>query len=141
MQVGAVLSVLEVVRAFLTRGDLRDAFAREAALQGKAASAAELDQVVSISLTITTVAGLAAGTLWWSMSRTTERGSRWGRVFACALFALALGVFFGGLLPTAGPLARTLAVVLLMVGVFAVVRLWHRDSSAYIRYRSSIAMD
>jgi hypothetical protein len=50
-------------------------------------------------------------------------------------------VFFGGLLPTAGPLARTLAVVLLMVGVFAVVRLWHRDSSAYIRYRSSIAMD
>ena len=141
MQVGAVLSLLEIVRAFLTRGDLRDAFASEAALQGKVASAADLDQIVSISLTITTIAGLAAGTLWWSMSRAADRGSKWGRLFACALLALALGVFFGGLLPTAGPLSRTVAVVLLIVGGFAVVRLWHRDSSAYIRYRNSIIME
>lgn len=141
MQVGAVLSLLEIVRAFLTRADLRDAFASEAALQGKVASAADLDQIVSISLTITTIAGLAAGTLWWSMSRAADRGSKWGRLFACALLALALGVFFGGLLPTAGPLSRTVAVVLLIVGGFAVVRLWHRDSSAYIRYRNSIIME
>jgi hypothetical protein len=141
MQVGAVLSGLEILRAFLTRGALRDAFAREAAVQGKVASAADLDQLVSISLTITTVAGLAAATLWWSMSRATERGSKWGRLLASGLLAVAFGVFFGGLLPTAGLLSRTMAAVLLMVGVFAVVRLWHRDSSAYIRYRNTIAPD
>ena len=52
------------------------------------------------------------------------------------LFPLALGVFAGGLLPTAGLFARTLALALLLIGGWALVRLWHRDSSAYINYQT-----
>jgi flagellar biogenesis protein FliO len=34
-------------------------------------------------------------------------------------------------------LSRTLALALLLVGAWALVRLWHRDSSAYIRHQSA----
>jgi hypothetical protein len=128
---------VEVVRAFLTRGSLREAFAQEVVTQGRTASATDLDHVVVVSLTVTTVAGLVAAGLWFWMSRVTARGSRWGRIGACLLLALAFGVFFGGLLPTAGPLHQVLALVLLLTGVWAVVRLWHPDSSAWIRYQTT----
>jgi uncharacterized membrane protein (UPF0136 family) len=137
MQAGALLSLLEVVRAWLTRGALRDAFAQAASTQGRAATPDELDRLVTVALTVSTVAGLVAAAVWFWMSRVTARGSKWGRWGACLLLALALGVFFGGLLPTAGLLHQVLALVLLLVGVWAVVRLWHPDSSAWIRYQTT----
>jgi hypothetical protein len=136
MQFGALLSILEIPRALLTRGDLRRAYAAEARAQGAVVTPADLDRLVGLSLTITVVVALVSAGLWFSMSRTTLRGSRWGRWGACALFVLALVLFFGGLLPTAGLLARVFAVALLVVGAWALVRLWHRDSSAWIGYRT-----
>jgi hypothetical protein len=137
MQAGAVLSLVEVVRAWLTRGSLRDAFAQAASTQGRAATPEELDRLVTVALTVSTVVGLLAAALWFWMSRVTARGSKWGRIGACLLLALALGIFFGGLLPTAGLFHQVLAVVLLLVGAWAVVRLWHPDSSAWIRYQTT----
>lgn len=137
MQAGAILSLVEVVRAWLTRGSLRDAFAQAASTQGRAATPEELDRLVTVALTVSTVVGLLAAVLWFWMSRVTARGSKWGRIGACLLLALALGIFFGGLLPTAGLFHQVLAVVLLLVGVWAVVRLWHPDSSAWIRYQTT----
>ena len=136
MQLGAVLNGIEVVRAFATRGALRDAFAGEVVRQGSSATASDLDRVVVISLTISTVVAVLSAVLWLVMARVTARGSRWGRWVATALLPLALGVFAGGLLPTAGAFARGLAMLLLLVGAWAVVRLWHRDSSAWIRYQT-----
>lgn len=137
MQAGAILSLVEVVRAWLTRGSLRDAFAQAASTQGRAATPEELDRLVTVALTVSTVVGLLAAVLWFWMSRVTARGSKWGRIGACLLLALALGIFFGGLLPTAGLFHQVLAVVLLLVGVWAVVRLWHPDASAWIRYQTT----
>lgn len=137
MQAGAVLSLVEVVRAWLTRGSLRDAFTQAASTQGRAATPEELDRLVTVALTVSTVVGLLAAVLWFWMSRVTARGSKWGRIGACVLLALAVGIFFGGLLPTAGLFHQVLAVVLLLVGVWAVVRLWHPDSSAWIRYQTT----
>ena len=71
------------------------------------------------------------------MSRATLRGSRWGRWISCLLLALAFGVFAGGLLATAGPFARALALAQLFIGAWALVRLWHRDSSAYITFQTT----
>lgn len=137
MQAGAVLSLVEVARAWLTRGSLRDAFTQAASTQGRAATPEELDRLVTVALTVSTVVGLLAAALWFWMSRVTARGSKWGRIGACVLLALAVGIFFGGLLPTAGLFHQVLAVVLLLVGVWAVVRLWHPDSSAWIRYQTT----
>jgi hypothetical protein len=137
MQFGAVLSVAEVVRAFATRADLRAAFAREAAAEAITVTGADLDRVVTVSLTTSTIAGLVGAVLWVVMSRATARGSRWGRLVACLLWALGFGVFAGGLLATAGPLARALALAQLFIGGWALVRLWHRDSSAYIRFQTT----
>lgn len=136
MQVGAALSVLDVVRAFLFSGHLRPAFAAEAQRQGSTVTSGDLDALVTLALTVTTAVGLVAATAWFVLSRLTARGSKWGRIVACVLLALGALSFFGGLVPTAGPLARTLPLVGLMVGVYAVARLWHRDTSAWIRYQS-----
>jgi hypothetical protein len=137
MQVGAALSVLEVVRALVFRGDLRDAFLGELAREGRTVDPADVDAVVTLALTVTTVIGVVAASLWFTLSRVTARGSRWGRIVASVLLAAGFGLFFAGGQATAGPLARWLAVLQLLVGVLAVVRLWHRDSSAWIRYQSS----
>jgi hypothetical protein len=137
MQFGAILNVLEVVRGLLTRGQLHDAVAAEARRQSLDATAADLDRVASFSLTLTTTVAVLSAVLWFVMSRATERGSRWGRIIASVLFALAVGGFFGGLLPTAGLFSQVFALAMLLVGAYALVRLWHRDSSAWIRYQST----
>jgi hypothetical protein len=137
MQFGAVLEVLEVVRAFLPRDHLRSAVVAEATRSGLSTHASDIDTVVFVSLAVTTSTAVVAAVLWLVMARATARGSKWGRFVASGLFALALGSFFGALLPTAGVFARTFALAILLIGAWALIRLWHRDSSAYIKYQST----
>jgi flagellar biogenesis protein FliO len=136
MQVAAGVEVLEVVRGVLTRSQLRQAFVNEARSGGLNATSADIDGLVRFSLSLTTVVALVSCVVWLALARATARGSRWARIIATVLFPLAIGVFAGGLLPTAGYLGRTLALALLLLGGWALVRLWHRDSSAYIRHQS-----
>lgn len=137
MQFGAALEVLEVVRGFLTRGQLRDAIRNEVAVGKLPATDADIEGVLRFTLSLTTVVAIVSCLIWLAMARATARGSRWSRIIASVLFPVALGLFAGGLLPAAGLFARTLALALLLVGAWALVRLWHRDSSAYIRYQSN----
>lgn len=137
MQFAGALSLLEIVRAFLTRSDLRAAFVGESRAQGAEVGAADIDRIVTLSLTITVVYAIISAAAWFTMARTTRQGSKWGRWVACALLPVALGVFFGGLLPTAGVLSRVVPVVLLMLGVWALVLLWQKDSSAWIRFTTA----
>ena len=136
-QFGAALEVVEVVRGFLTRDQLRAAIRSEVAVSKLPASAADIEGVLRFSLTLTTVVALVSAVIWLAVARATARGSRWARIIASVLFPLSLGLFVGGLLPTGGPFARTLALALLFVGGWALVRLWHRDSSAYIHYQTN----
>jgi hypothetical protein len=137
MQFAGSLSLLEIARAFLTKSDLRAAFAGEARAQGAAVGVADLDRIVTLSLTISVVWAVVSAAAWFTMARTTRRGSKWGRWGACVLMAVALGAFFGGLLPTAGLFARVFPVALLVLGVWALVLLWQRDSSAWIRFTTA----
>ena len=136
MWFAAGLNVLEIVRAFLTRSQLRAAVVAEARSSRLLATDVGVDRVVEVSLTVTTVVAVVSAVAWVVMSRLTLRGSRWGRIAASVLFVLAVGGFFAGALPTAGLFARVFALVLLLLGAWALVLLWHRDSSAYIRYQS-----
>ena len=137
MRFAGALSLLEIVRVFLTRNDLKAAFAGESRLQGASVGAADLDRIVTLSLTISVAYAIVSATAWFVMARTTQQGSKWGRWVACALMAVALGVFFGGLLPTAGLFSRVFAVALLLLGAWALVLLWQKDSSAWIRYATT----
>jgi hypothetical protein len=137
MQFAGLLSLLEIARAFLTKGDLRAAFVGESRAQGTSVSAADLDRIVTLSLTLTVAYAVISATVWFMMARTTRQGSKWGRWGACLLMPVALGVFFGGLLPTAGLFSRVFAVALLMLGAWALVLLWQRDSSAWIRFTTA----
>src|SRR6476661_3276322 len=134
LQVGAVLSLLEIPRALLTRGALHTAFAAEARSQGATVNARDLDSIVTLSLTISAAWAVVSAVAWFSRAQAAARGSSWARWLGCAFFGIALVVFFAGLLPTAGLFARVLALSLLLVGAWTLVRWWHRDSSAWIRY-------
>lgn len=136
MQFGAVLEVVEIARGFLTRDGLRSAVVAEARQSQLSTHPADIDTVVLVSLSVTTVTAALGCVLWLVLARATARGSRWGRFIASGLYAFALFGFFGGLLPSGGAFSRTLALGLLLVGGWALVRLWHRDSSAYIHYQS-----
>jgi hypothetical protein len=136
MQFGAILNVLEIVRGLVTREALRTGLALEAQRDGLHPTAADLDRVAVMLLTVTTVVAALSAVGWWLMSRATARGARWVRVTGSVLFVLAVLGFFGGLLPTAGLFARVFAISLLLVGGWALVRLWHRDSGAWIEYQS-----
>lgn len=137
MQVGGVLSLLEAGRTLVFRSDVREAFAAEVSRQGWKATAADLDAAATVALSISVVVALLGAVLWFTAARATRRGSKWARWGACVLLAIGLGMFFGGALATAGPLHRTLPLVMLLMGVWAVFRLWHRDSSAWIRYQTT----
>jgi hypothetical protein len=136
MQVGAALEVLEVIRGILTRGQLRDAFEREVAAGKLTTTSGNIDRVVELSLTLTTVVALVSCVVWLALARATQRGSRIARWIASGLWVLALGGFLLGALPTAGRFAWTFAAALVFIGGWALVRLWHRDSSAYIHYQN-----
>jgi hypothetical protein len=137
MRFAAALNLLEIVRAFLTRDDLRAAVVAEATSGRLLTTDAGVDRVVQVSLTVTTVVAVVSAVVWLLMSRATMRGSKWGRVIACVLFAFAIGGFLAGALPTAGPFARVLALALLLLGAWALVLQWRPDSSAYIRYQGT----
>jgi hypothetical protein len=136
LQVGGVLSLLEIPRAVLTRGALHTAFAAEARSQGARVNATDLDSIVALSLTISVAWAVVSAVAWFSLVKAAAAGSSWARWLGSAFFVVALVVFFAGLLPTAGLFARTLALSLLLVGAWTLVRWWHRDSSAWIRYSS-----
>jgi hypothetical protein len=136
MQFGAALEVLEVVRGILTRGQLRDAIRNEVAVSKLPATSADINRVLEFSLTLTTSVAIIGCVIWLALARATQRGSRWARIIASALFPVYIGLFAGALLPTAGLFAYTFALALLLVGAWTLVRLWHRDSSAYIHYQS-----
>lgn len=134
LQVGGVLSLLEIPRALLTRGALHTAFAAEAKLQGATVNTRDVDSIVALSLTISVAWAIVSAVAWFGLARSAGLGSSWARWVGCALFAIALVVFFAGLLPTAGLFARVLAWSLLVIGAWTLFRWWHRDSSAWIRY-------
>ncbi|SDP65123.1 hypothetical protein SAMN04489867_3302 [Pedococcus dokdonensis] len=137
MQFGAFLEVCEVLRGFLTRAELRDAIRREVVVGKLPATDADIEGVLRFTLGLTTIVAVAACVIWLALARATARGSRWARIIASVLLPVYVGLFAGALLPTAGKFAFTLAFAILFVGAWAVVRLWHRDSSAYIRYQNT----
>jgi hypothetical protein len=137
MQFGAVLEVAELIRGFLTMGQLRAAIRHEATTGSLVATDADVERVLRLALTVTTVTAAISCVVWLVLARATARGSKWARIIASVLFAVSVGTFFGGLLPTAGLFARTFALALLLVGAWTLVRLWHRDSSAYIKYQNT----
>jgi hypothetical protein len=136
MQFGAVLNVLEIFRGILTRDSLRTALAAEASKQGLHPTVDTLDSTTTVLLTLTSLVAALSALAWYAMSRATARGSRWGRIVACVLYTLAILGFVGGLLPTAGLFHQVFALSLLLVGGWALIRLWHRDSSAWIAYQT-----
>jgi len=77
------------------------------------------------------VGGLIACALWLWMARANGAGKSWARIVSTVFFAIDTISQFVGLGAGAGPVGRIFAIVVWLIGLFAVILLWQRTSSEY----------
>jgi hypothetical protein len=132
MYVGAILSALGIVVAWLTKSELTD----QIAAAGPSLSPENVDSAVTISLAVGTVIGLVGVALWVWMAAANGAGRSWARVLATVLGALGvLSAVFS--LMTATGITVVLQVLSLVLAVAILVLLWRPASSAFFQARSA----
>jgi hypothetical protein len=138
MYVGAAVSTVNLIILLALIADIKV----HHAVLGHHLTAAQVSDVNTLFITVTTVWALAPIALWLWMARETGRGRNWARILATALFGLAT-LSLSSLLPqsvfrisvvltAAGP---TLLVVTWLVGLVAVWLLWRPASRAFFKPR------
>ena len=136
MYVGAAMSLLGIVLAFVQKGETRDLLRERLEKDGK--SLDDLDSMVNAGMAVAVVSGLIAVALWIVMAKTNEAGKSWARIVATVLGALAILSFLGSFAQgTATPLGVVVSLISLVLAVAILILLWHKDSSAYYAAKSA----
>jgi hypothetical protein len=132
MYVGAILSALGIVVAWLTKSELADQI--EAA--GPSLSPENVDSAVTISLAVGTVIGLIGVLLWVWMAVANGAGKSWARIVATVLGGIGIlsGVYS---LSTGTGITIVLQVLSLVLAIVILVLLWRPASSAFYQARSA----
>lgn len=138
MYVGAVLSVLEIVIAWTTRNQLHDRIVDSLRNTDRTLTAHQVDSLVTVSLAVATVLGLAGVGLWIWMATENGAGRSWARVVATVLGGLNVL----SLLTTVGAgrssaVSTVASLVSLVLSVVILVLLWRRESGEFYRARSA----
>lgn len=128
MQAGGVLSVIGLIVAFTTTGDIRQ-MVEDAA--PASATSAEIDAAVTLGLTVGIGVGLLGAALWFLMAWQNGKGKSWARIVATALFGISLLFFVLGLSQPTPGISRILGIVNILIGAGAVYFMYRKESSAY----------
>lgn len=128
MYVGAALSALYIIFAFIQRDELRDQI-RDS---DDSLTADELDTAVTIGLTFIVVFGLIGIGLWLWMAAMNGQGKVWARIVATVLGGLnilfTLLGFAGGQLT---PLGIVVSIVSLVLSAAILILLYRPESNRY----------
>ena len=126
MYVGAGLSLLGMLFALATRGQLRDQLIEEDPDQ----TAAELDRAVNMASGVSLVIGLIAVGLWLWMARANGRGEAWARIVATVLFGLNIVLTTYNLAQTTG-FGVVINITAIVLSGAILWLLYRKDSNAY----------
>jgi hypothetical protein len=132
MYAGAVLSGVNLIAALLTSGSERAAL--HAANPAWDASLLT-EKVREYMLYVGVTWALAIG-LWLIMARTNLAGRGWARMAASVLCALDTLTLIRFLTLPSSALSKLLVIPMWLAGAGAIVALWQRPSSAWIRSRA-----
>ena len=142
MWAGAGLAALGAIFTLIFAGKIRKAATTAAikanataASQGKTQlTAAQIHTLANAAVAIFAAVGLVGILLWVWMAWANNKGANWARMIATVLFALnTISLIF-----SVGRASITIIFVALgwLVGLGAIVLLWHKDTTAYISTRS-----
>ncbi len=95
-------------------------------------NATQLHHTLTTLITAAVLSSLIEIAIWLVIARANRGGLSWARIAACVLFALSTWNLVAHL---HGPIAIANLIytaLIWLVGLGAVVLLWHRESSAYI---------
>jgi hypothetical protein len=141
MWVGAALALVSVIVTLAFSSKIKSSVTKTAIKanatrrsEGKAVlTTSQIHSLGSATVIVLAVAGIIAVLLWAWMAWANNKGSSWARIVATVLFALnTISLIFG-----AGRVGVTIIVVALgwLVGLVAVVLLWRKETTAYVRPR------
>ncbi len=128
MYAGALVAAITPAVTLVTIGDLNRAIAQQlpTSLTASQLATADLRDVGSV-----VVGGLIDIGLWLWMARKNRAGRRWARILATIFFAVnSLGSFALATVPVSG-LTKAVEALGWIVGLCAIVLLWHRDSTVF----------
>ena len=136
---GAALQALGIILA-LTQIDTIRARARERS----DAATVDIDRAVNASITLIVVLGLIGVGVWLWMAFANRAGKNWARITATIFFGIStlvlLSIVAGGssdgtmALGSSGtPLGTVVSVLKWLVGLAAIILLWHGRSGPYFR--------
>jgi hypothetical protein len=134
MYCGAVLSLAAAIADIATKTQLRDVIARTPIARDL------IGMATHATFTQAAAVNLAAVVVWLLIARWSIKGSSTARTLACVLFGLrTVAALIGpGELSALSPwpaAVRVLTVLGWIVGVAAIVLLWQRSSTAFIKAR------
>jgi len=129
MRAGAAVSLVNMIIDLAIVGQIKTAYlARHPFVATKAVqSAAGLGDLVVI------VGGAVSITLWLWLASASRRGRRWARTVGTVFFGVdTLGLLITLSRPGIGAV-KGMGVVIWLIGLAAVIALWQRESSGYLR--------
>ncbi len=131
---GAAVSLAAAIADIATKNEVREVIAKTPI------SRSLIETATTSTLVMAAAVNLAAVVLWLVMARWSAKGSITARTLACVLFGLrTVAALIGpGELSAVGPwpaAVRALTVLGWLVGLGALVLLWRRSSTAFIKAR------
>ena len=137
MRVGAVLSLLSVLSAFLFKDSMRSTVEETLRKSGETIDPALVDATLTTALISGIVGGLIGVALWLWMASANGKGKKWARIVATVFFAISVLNFLFGLVQPAPMLSKILSLLIVLVGAAAIFFMYKKESTAYYEAMSA----
>jgi hypothetical protein len=132
MKVGAVLSVLSLIVALATMGNIRDLIRQSAANSGTPISEDAVNAAATVGLVVAVLVGLIGAALWLWMASANGKGRKWARIVATVFFVLSLLSLVSNLAGGRTPVfSLVLGVITVLLGGYIVFLLYKKESTAF----------
>jgi hypothetical protein len=143
MLAGATLQVIGIVSALAQINTIRDTI-RDRVRERSDASTIDVDSVVTVSIVAIVVVGLIGVGLWLWMAYANRAGKNWARITATVFFGISTLSLLSSLAVSSSDstvamgssnttFGTVLNVLLWLVGLAAIIMLWHGRSKPYFK--------
>jgi len=129
MYAGAAVSTVSLVISLVSIGGTKSAI-RKARPN---LTVTQVNQLNTFIISLAIVSGLIGIALWLWMARANGQGRNWARILSTVLFFLATLDLFGVLSQPKTLLGLVFPVLTWLLGLGAVILLWQRRSTEFIR--------
>jgi hypothetical protein len=136
MYAGAGLSVVGIILVIATSSSIKNAFAKANASASKPLTASQLHSLENAYIVAAIVILAIGAALWFWMARANGAGRRWARITSSVFFGIYTIYILTVVTRSGFGVTLILAGLSWLVGLWAIVLLWRRESSEYFNQSS-----